>query len=631
MSNPMNFIKHDVNHHEKPSSQRKTPWYLMLLLSGAVCLTICVAITLGIYSKLTTKIFVKSISNNLESYSSGQAAVVDAKIDDIINTLSAFSTLIQQKNDKDFIDTYITALNENAPETTFLFTTAEEFDRRVKTGEAGALDIEYMNRLEKGEVIVSDIGLSELAGNIYCFSIGVPVFSDGNYIGGLRAIVNADILVESNHYLSPYGKIENTYIIDSNGKLLFSSVPYTDKVSLSEEALLKMQQEFFGGSANSSFYLQEMNGVPYYASIFSLNYNNWKSVVIFRAGETKGIMSSLFQYTVISALMLMLATMVICVALTIYFKRWMTKINEDTERYLLLEQFSDTVLFDYDKINDIIRFTPNAQQLFQVHEGTHKRFSANLEQIENIHPTDCAVIKRVLAGQAQYERNELRIRLKHPSDGFFYWYLIQYKYIHNKEKVISIIGKIVNIDEQQRYEESLVKQTMTDGLTELYNKSASEYLIKQCLEEDKAGLFFMIDIDNLKQINDTHGHPKGDYVIQSISRCLKGAFRLNDIIGRIGGDELLVYMREVSAPSLVHKKIKILGEQLQEYSKQSAVELTVSIGVVSFPNDGQSFEELYKQADKQMYQAKQNGKQQYCFKNQIFQFNNKLQHNVNIC
>ena len=131
---------------------------------------------------------------------------------------------------------------------------------------------------------------------------------------------------------------------------------------------------------------------------------------------------------------------------------------------------------------------------------------------------------------------------------------------------------------------------------------------------------YVIDIDDFKKINDIHGHPEGDYALRFISRCLRKTFRADDIIGRIGGDELLVYMRKINSPSIVHKKMKIFREQINEHSNQNIFLLTVSVGIVSYPEDGQSFEELYKRADQFMYNAKRNGKHKYCFEGQIYHF-----------
>ena len=635
---PCPFSKQVFNSDSTSKSAKKSifngkaPQYVSLLSLCTIFLAICVILTLGIYYRNgVTNIFTDSINRNLESHSSGQAALVGAKLDDVIGTLTAFSTLIEHKDNNEFIDTYIAALNESEPEVTFLFSTVEEFDMRIEQGNTRTIDIEYIERLKRGEIVLSDIAFSELAGNIYCFSIGVPVFSHGKFIGGLRAIVNADILVDTNHYLSPYGTVENTFVVDNSGKIQVANkdmnslqpgdiTEYISSLQLSNDASLKLQDALSGQNISTSFRLGDANGIPYYASIISLDYNDWKTVVIFQASKTREIIIHLFRYTVASSVLLIIAILMISIIITRYLLRWNKKINTDTERYLLLEEFSDTVLFDYDKVKDVIRFTPNAQQLFDVKELTSRGFSKHLEQLKNIHPTDYAAIREILTCQSMEENGEVRIRLRRPSDGPFFWCLVQYKYMHLQGRIVSIIGKIVNIDEQQKHEEALIKQTMRDSLTDLYNKSASEKLIQQCLEEDDAGLIFMIDIDDFKKINDIHGHPEGDYALRFISCCLKKTFRSYDIIGRIGGDELLVYMRRVNSSNLVHKKMQFFWEQLCESSKQNAALLTVSVGIVSYPEDGESFEKLYKKADQSMYNAKLKGKQRYCFEGRIYRF-----------
>lgn len=86
-----------------------------------------------------------------------------------------------------------------------------------------------------------------------------------------------------------------------------------------------------------------------------------------------------------------------------------------------------------------------------------------------------------------------------------------------------------------------------DGLTQLYNKVGTEQRIKEWLHSDRTkagGVFMMMDVDYFKQINDTYGHAVGDRVLYKVGHLLKSSFRENDIVGRIGGDEFLIFMKE---------------------------------------------------------------------------------------
>lgn len=150
-----------------------------------------------------------------------------------------------------------------------------------------------------------------------------------------------------------------------------------------------------------------------------------------------------------------------------------------------------------------------------------------------------------------------------------------------------------------------------DGLTQLYNKVGTEHLIKEWLHSNKAsGVFMMMDVDYFKQINDTYGHAVGDRVLYKVGHLLKSSFRENDIVGRIGGDEFLIFMEGVTSEEFAVRRM----ENLQQYLRELPMEeleghmLTCSMGAAFAPKDGTTFEELYKHADEALYVTKRNGR-----------------------
>lgn len=157
----------------------------------------------------------------------------------------------------------------------------------------------------------------------------------------------------------------------------------------------------------------------------------------------------------------------------------------------------------------------------------------------------------------------------------------------------------------------------TDQLTGLYNKVTTERRIKEFIEEnpDTQSLLFVLDIDNFKKINDTMGHAFGDEVLREIGQGLKGQFRASDIIGRAGGDEFILLIKNLKTDDLLVKEAHKLenffnGLQVGTYTKYS---VTASIGCAVFYRDGDSFESLYKKADEALYNAKHRGKNQLAF------------------
>ncbi len=177
---------------------------------------------------------------------------------------------------------------------------------------------------------------------------------------------------------------------------------------------------------------------------------------------------------------------------------------------------------------------------------------------------------------------------------------------------------LINRAVYAKQSKELKNRAETDLLTGLLNKISTEKHIQEYLENeghDKEGMLFVLDVDNFKRINDTMGHAFGDEVLRTLGQKIKSEFRLSDIVGRIGGDEFLVYLKNISDDETRMREAKRVTDFFKvfkagEYVKCSA---TASIGVACYPADGQSFEELYHSADKAVYKAKELGKNQLVF------------------
>ena len=179
--------------------------------------------------------------------------------------------------------------------------------------------------------------------------------------------------------------------------------------------------------------------------------------------------------------------------------------------------------------------------------------------------------------------------------------------------ILNIVGKIRSHEENR----DLADKADTDLLTDLNNKLATERKIKEYMEihPNEQALMFVLDIDNFKKINDTMGHAFGDEVIRTLGHQIRGEFRVSDIIGRIGGDEFMIFLKNIKDDALVEQEANRVARffanfQAGEYVKYSA---TASIGAAVYPRDANDFESLYKAADKALYKAKERGKNQLAF------------------
>jgi diguanylate cyclase (GGDEF)-like protein/PAS domain S-box-containing protein len=158
-----------------------------------------------------------------------------------------------------------------------------------------------------------------------------------------------------------------------------------------------------------------------------------------------------------------------------------------------------------------------------------------------------------------------------------------------------------------------------DGLTTLANRSSFSLILNHDInhaQRQKIGLALLfIDLDGFKAINDTFGHEAGDKLLQVIGRRLKGCVRQNDTVARIGGDEFVALVTNITGPEPAGMiASKILVEIADSYPVSSArIQVTASIGISVFPRDGQDEETLMKNADSAMYRAKQKGKNNFQF------------------
>lgn len=179
--------------------------------------------------------------------------------------------------------------------------------------------------------------------------------------------------------------------------------------------------------------------------------------------------------------------------------------------------------------------------------------------------------------------------------------------------VINVVGRI-RANENHK---NLEYKADSDQLTELNNKAATERKIKEYIRKNPRGqgVMFVLDIDNFKKINDTMGHAFGDEVLRTLGRQIQAEFRVTDIIGRTGGDEFIIFLKDLKDENLIKREAARVAHffknfQAGEYVKYSA---TASIGAAVYPADAADFENLYKAADQALYLAKKRGKNQLAF------------------
>lgn len=180
-----------------------------------------------------------------------------------------------------------------------------------------------------------------------------------------------------------------------------------------------------------------------------------------------------------------------------------------------------------------------------------------------------------------------------------------------------LLRRVGNIMRQMEQIQGLRIVAETDPMTGLYNKThTQDVMMKICGQ--RAGTLMMVDLDSFKLVNDLYGHAMGDRVLIRFAEILRGVIRGSDIAGRMGGDEFFIFCQDIREESVIAEKTRQINKLLLSSAKEfmgedMPIPLGASIGAVVTPDEGSSFPDLYKKADKALYRVKQHGKHGYAF------------------
>ncbi|MED4352882.1 EAL domain-containing protein [Schinkia azotoformans] len=228
--------------------------------------------------------------------------------------------------------------------------------------------------------------------------------------------------------------------------------------------------------------------------------------------------------------------------------------------------------------------------------------------------------KQIVSGHTW--EGEVRNRKK---DGSIYWVQATIvPFMDEKGKPYKYISIRKEITKQKQLEEEIFHLAYHDSLTNLPNRRMfmnqlrSEIIERNNLKSKLSILF--IDLDNFKFINDKWGHDTGDIVIKEAAHRIKEAIRPTDMIARLGGDEFIVMLKDVQdeADIIIDVKqiLKMFQKPISTYGQEYS--LTCSIGIATYPENGDSAEQLIVNADNALYHVKGSGKNDFTF------YNNKM-------
>lgn len=214
-----------------------------------------------------------------------------------------------------------------------------------------------------------------------------------------------------------------------------------------------------------------------------------------------------------------------------------------------------------------------------------------------------------------YYRGNRSLRLEHRrlrSDGSVYWGLGLVQIVSDPyTDTIKAFILFKDIDEVKREALNLQELSEMDSLTGLLNRATVIRAIRYALNNNHSHhILIMLDIDRFKQLNDSYGHQFGDKALHSAASRLKSALRREDIFGRLGGDEFIILLKDVSYSMDLYLRLEKLCSLIGSALEPEA-HISGSLGTAAYPEDGTTFEELYEKADIALYHAKKHGRNQY--------------------
>lgn len=227
--------------------------------------------------------------------------------------------------------------------------------------------------------------------------------------------------------------------------------------------------------------------------------------------------------------------------------------------------------------------------------------------------TDCAFIEK----PEKKDNGCGMMKVLRGSRGLLYFMVRDFGKI-NKAKMTTLLAQLELFLKRSQLYREIQELSITDGLTGVYVR---RYFLERLKEElSRANIsgstlsYILLDVDRFKNINDTYGHIVGDAVLKGIAGILSQSLRSIDMCARFGGEEFCLMLPETTKEQafVVAERIRLRVEEAKIMAYNENLTCTISIGVASYPDDAGQINALIDKADKALYRAKAQGRNQVC-------------------
>jgi diguanylate cyclase (GGDEF)-like protein/PAS domain S-box-containing protein len=242
-----------------------------------------------------------------------------------------------------------------------------------------------------------------------------------------------------------------------------------------------------------------------------------------------------------------------------------------------------------------------------------------------IHPDDRAKVGEAMARllEKTSDGSSIEFRLT-TADGTLRWVENRYVPVRDADgRLVEVEGIVIDITERKAADEKIAELARTDNLTGLANRATFRERLHQCFAAAQRGALpfavLYLDLDSFKPVNDVHGHPTGDLLLQEVAKRLRACSRETDLIARLGGDEFAILQTELTeaaenAGELADRIQHELG--LPYRLKGTELTISVSTGICPYVPGIPDPDAMLAQADRALYRSKEEGRNQYHFHSQ---------------
>lgn len=606
--------------------------YIMIIALAVIVVCFIAATLLEFNSKIQKRMYDLQM-NSMKELSMQGSAVVEKNLESLTNTLYGLAEYMNEEYIQD--EGNIERLQEFLDKRKLvgfqrLGLADDQGNARVTNGDVlNIADREYFRHCMESKKEVLEVRDSELVDKRVII-LGVPILSEKNKNDAIGILYG--VLEQDNFRIYENTILENEkkfiQIIDTEGTYIIKE----------ETSLLGKRKNIFDGirSVNSGMSVGEIQrkiskGESVFTEVWAdgkeeivfftpLKINDWCVVTIMDKSRVIRATDFILDKDVYLLTIKIVAVIAILGAVILYYfeqeKKWLQEYNKqmllNEQIYKIASNKAEVMIAIYDLKSDNIRFINNEvlniglpQQMNNAREGLKKYLAGDRELEEKL--------ERVFSDLSYAVENKSMYFTMNINGERRYLQMQFFGVTDEAGELSQSVGMLEDITETKQ----LRKEADTDQLTGLNNRRSSEEKIRKCLEQpiDKPNsvhVFMIMDLDYFKSLNDTLGHQVGDQALQDVARILNQHFREYDILGRLGGDEFLIFIKNIPE-NVVSKNIKSLLKKLHltYCGENQQVTISASTGAVLIRKSGYDFKELYHRADQALYEVKHEKRGEY--------------------